>query len=61
MEVQKTAQWQGTVFMRGFTGFRTLMLFDGIRVNNSIFRSGPNEWPALIDPYLIGSMEARAR
>ncbi|MHC5021638.1 MAG: TonB-dependent receptor [Planctomycetota bacterium] len=58
VEVQKTAQGQGTVFMRGFTGFRTLMLFDGIRVNNSIFRSGPNEWLALIDPYLIGSMEA---
>jgi hemoglobin/transferrin/lactoferrin receptor protein len=55
--VQKTAQGQGTIFMRGLTGFRTLMLLDGVRLNNSIMRDGPNEYLALIDPYLLDRLE----
>ena len=55
--VQKTAQGQGTVFLRGLTGYHTLLLFDGVRLNNSIFRSGPNEYLALVDPYQLDRME----
>lgn len=55
--VQKTSHAQGSPYIRGFTGFRTLMLVDGIRLNNSIFRDGPNQYWNLIDPYTIDRLE----
>ena len=55
--VQETALGHGSPYIRGFTGFRTLALVDGIRLNNSVFRSGPNQYWNTIDPFSIASLE----
>lgn len=55
--VQKTAYGQGSPYIRGFTGFRTLFLIDGIRLNNSIFREGPNQYWNTVDLGSISKIE----
>lgn len=55
--VQKTAHGQGSPYIRGFTGFRTLLMVDGIRVNNSTFREGPNQYWNTVDPLSIERLE----
>ncbi len=55
--IQKTGRGQASPFIRGFTGFRTLGLIDGIRVNNSAFREGPNQYFSTIDPLSLNSIE----
>jgi hemoglobin/transferrin/lactoferrin receptor protein len=57
VSVQKTSHGQGSPYIRGFTGFRTLALIDGVRFNNSIFRDGPNEYWNTIDPLSLSGME----
>ncbi len=55
--VQKTGYGQGSPYLRGFTGFRTLFLIDGVRLNNSVFREGPNQYWNTVDPLSLGSAE----
>lgn len=55
--VQRTSHGQGSPFIRGFTGFRTLFLIDGIRLNNSTFREGPNQYWSTVDPLTIERLE----
>ncbi len=55
--VQETGPGQGSPFIRGFTGFRTLFLVDGIRLNNSIFREGPNQYAGTVDPLSLSGIE----
>ncbi len=55
--VQKTGPGQGSPFIRGFTGFRNVMLIDGIRLNNSTFREGPNQYWSTVDSYLVDRLE----
>ncbi len=55
--LQKSGYGQSSPFIRGFTGFRTLMLIDGIRLNNSAFRDGPNQYWITVDGHIIDTLE----
>jgi outer membrane receptor protein involved in Fe transport len=55
--VQKTNHGGGSPFIRGLTGNQTLLLFDGIRLNNSIYRYGPNQYLNTVDVFTIDRME----
>jgi len=55
--LQKTGHAQGSPYLRGFTGFRTLMLVDGIRLNNSTFRDGPNQYWTTVDMFAMDRLE----
>jgi outer membrane receptor protein involved in Fe transport len=55
--VQKTNHGGGSPFLRGLTGNQTLILIDGIRLNNSIYRYGPNQYLNTIDQFLVNKIE----
>jgi len=55
--VQKTAYGQGSPYLRGFTGFRNLFMIDNIRLNNAVFREGPNQYWSTVDAGSIARVE----
>ena len=55
--IQKTAPGQSSPFIRGWTAYHNLMLIDGIRVNHSAMRAGPNQYWSTIDPYTMDRLE----
>jgi len=55
--VQKTSYGQGSPYIRGFTGFRTLMLVDGVRLNSPVFREGANQYWNTVDSFSLDSLE----
>ena len=55
--VQKTNHGGGSAFIRGFTGQHVLYLVDGIRLNNSTTRYGPNQSLNTIDPFTVRRLE----
>jgi outer membrane cobalamin receptor len=55
--VQKTNHGGGSPFIRTLTGNQNLLLVDGIRMNNSTYRYGPNQYLNTIDVFSIASLE----
>ncbi|MEN9950501.1 MAG: hypothetical protein RLY85_1253, partial [Bacteroidota bacterium] len=55
--IQKTNHAGGSPFVRGLTGNQSLILVDGIRLNNAIFRFGPNQYMTLVDPLIVDRIE----
>ncbi len=55
--VQQTAHGQASPYIRGRTGQQTLLLFDGVRLNNSTFRQGPNQYFFTVDAQTVHSLE----
>lgn len=54
---QETSSGQGSPFIRGLTSRRNILMIDGIRINNSVFRTGPNQYTATVDPYILQRAE----
>jgi len=55
--MQSTAAGQASPFVRGVTGQQVLILIDGIRMNNSVYRFGPNQYFNTIDPGMVDHIE----
>ncbi|MCA9137338.1 MAG: TonB-dependent receptor [Planctomycetales bacterium] len=55
--LQQTGNGQLSPFIRGLTGQQILILVDGIRMNTSILRPGPNQYAATVDPGSIDRIE----
>ena len=55
--IQQTAQSQASPYIRGRTGQQTVLMFDGVRLNNSLFRQGPNQYFFTIDSATIDHID----
>ena len=55
--VQKTNRGAGAPILRGMIGPANLLVVDGIRFNNATFRTGPNQYLAMLDPVSFSRFE----
>jgi hemoglobin/transferrin/lactoferrin receptor protein len=55
--VQKSQQGGGSPVLRGFEANRILLVVDGIRMNNAIYRGGHLQNILRVDPYMLERVE----
>ena len=55
--IQKTNHGGGSPFIRGLTGNQSLIMIDGIRLNNATFRYGPNQYLNTIDIFTVDKID----
>ncbi len=55
--VQKTNHGGGAPILRGTIGPQVLIVIDGIRLNNATYRSGPNQYLNMVDPWSLERIE----
>ena len=57
LTVQETNRGAGTLMIRGFIGPENLIVIDGMRFNQSTYRTGPNQYLNLLPIDLFSSIE----
>ncbi len=55
--VQKSQQGGGSPILRGFEASRVLLMVDGIRMNNAIYRAGHLQNIITVDPFILQRLE----
>jgi outer membrane receptor protein involved in Fe transport len=55
--IQQTAHAQASPYVRGLTGQQVVHLFDGIRMNNGLYRQGPNQYFFSIDARSLSRLD----
>lgn len=55
--VQKTAYGMSSPYIRGLTGYHNVLLVDGVRLNHSVMRAGPNQYWSTVDMYGVERLE----
>ena len=55
--IQQTTPGQGIPIIRGLKGSENLHMVDGMRLNTAFFRNAPNQYLALVDPFVTEQIE----
>lgn len=57
VSIQQTAHAQASPYVRGLTGQQLVYLFDGVRLNNGLYRQGPNQYFFTVDVLSLERLE----